>query len=116
MRVIVKNNVKLTDRLKRGNVQVAKVINENAMELVNEAKKASPVDTGFLRNSIQVAEYAKDNKHSAKVIVNAYYGIFVEYGTRRQRPQPFFTPAIEKIRKKLLEMTQRAIQVIIKYR
>lgn len=53
------------------------------------AKQLCPVDTGRLRNSISHAVQGNE----VYIGSNVSYAPFVEYGTRRQRAQPFLTPA-----------------------
>lgn len=57
-----------------------------------EAKVRAPVDTGQLRGSIgyEVGE------SEAKIGTIVDYSIFVEFGTSRQRPQPYLRPAIDE--------------------
>lgn len=100
--------------------QVKKVIAETAEMLVSQAKALVPVDTSNLKGSIDV-EYSSDGL-SAHIIVGAFYGIYVEFGTgvhaihndgrktpwvyynerygrwiytRGNKPQPYFYPALE---------------------
>lgn len=55
------------------------------------AKRACPVDTGRLRNSIT---HIVDEDTSHVIIgTNVEYAPYVELGTRRQKPQPFLKPA-----------------------
>ena len=57
------------------------------------AKRACPVDTGRLRNSIT---HIVDEGTSHVIIgTNVEYAPYVELGTRRQKPQPFLKPAAE---------------------
>ena len=65
-----------------------------AMDLQALAQRNAPVDTGYLRSSIR-AEPAGDVRW--QVIVGAHYGIYVEFGTRYMRAQPFLDPAAEVI-------------------
>jgi HK97 gp10 family phage protein len=58
-----------------------------------KARVLAPVDTGFLQNSIQMM---KTGDLSAVVFVGAEYGVFVEFGTRRMRAQPFLKPALDE--------------------
>lgn len=67
-----------------------------ARHLQVRARQLAPVDTGFLRNSIEVL---KTGDLSAVVFVGAEYGVYVEFGTRRMRAQPFFTPAADEARR-----------------
>ena len=60
-----------------------------------EAKINAPVDTGFLRNSIMVAEMMVDTKGGYIVVaVFAEYGAFVEFGTVKMDAQPYLRPAV----------------------
>lgn len=55
-----------------------------------EARDNAPVDTGTLVKSIQ---FRMSGPSSATVEAKAGYAGFVEFGTSKQRPQPFFIPA-----------------------
>lgn len=66
-----------------------------AHDLEAWAKAHAPVDTGFLKGSIEavrsgVAEWI--------VQVGAEYAAYVELGTSRMAAQPYLTPAIETVR------------------
>ena len=52
-------------------------ISETAMLLNTEASSRAPVDEGNLKNSIQ----SEIGGLEATVMVGAFYGLFVEYGT-----------------------------------
>ena len=69
---------------------------EEALEeigLVGEgyAKRACPVDTGRLRNSI--THVVDGGEKSVYIGTNVEYGKYVEKGTSRQKAQPFLEPA-----------------------
>ena len=70
------------------------------------AKASSPVRTGKLKGSIK-RERLGPNSH--KVTVSAFYGIYVNYGTRYMRAQPFWEPAIEKALIDLREEMKRML-------
>lgn len=57
-----------------------------------EAKVRAPVDTGQLRNSISY----EVGESEAKIGTIVDYAVYVEYGTSRQRPQPYLRPAIDE--------------------
>lgn len=60
--------------------------------MVDSMRRQVPVRTGFLRDSIT---YAHDKKKvQSTVYVPPFYGIYVEFGTRFMRPQPFVRPAL----------------------
>lgn len=54
------------------------------------------VRTGHLRSSIKAKKVGTGHW---KIEVGAPYGIYVEYGTRYMRAEPFFRPAIEKAKR-----------------
>lgn len=55
------------------------------------AKRACPVDTGRLRNSI--THIVDEGTRHVIIGTNVEYAAYVELGTRRQKPQPFLKPA-----------------------
>src|SRR6266700_5356466 len=63
-------------------------------EIIQElAQSNAPVRTGFLRDSI-TTEMIDD--FTGTVTVGAYYGIYVEMGTRFMAAQPYFYPAVDE--------------------
>jgi len=56
------------------------------------ARQLVPVRTGHLRSSI----YAKIQEWVAEIGAEATYALFVEFGTRRMRAQPYLYPAIQE--------------------
>lgn len=63
-----------------------------------EGKKRCPVDTGALRASISHdSALTGDGTGEATAGPELFYGKFVEFGTRRQTPQPFMQPAGETV-------------------
>lgn len=57
--------------------EVEQGVSETAMLLNTEASSRAPVDDGNLKNSIQ----SEIGGLEATVMVGAFYGLFVEYGT-----------------------------------
>lgn len=55
------------------------------------AKRACPVDTGRLRNSI--THIVDEGTRHVVIGTNVEYAPYVELGTRHQKPQPFLKPA-----------------------
>jgi hypothetical protein len=70
----------------QNNDLVMKTINQKLDELYQIIYKASPVKTGYMRSTIKVSGGAD----FAQIAVTAYYAIYVEKGTKRTRPHPFF--------------------------
>lgn len=83
---------------------VEATLEANAQEIEAEAKRFAPVDTGRLRQSIKAI---KVGKLTFKIMANstglAPYAIYVEYGTRFQRSQPFLFPAFFRGRRKFTD-------------
>lgn len=65
-----------------------------ALDIEAGAKTRAPVLTGFLRGSIQAVQLGPARW---RVVVGAEYGIYVEYGTVRRGPTPFFNPAVDLV-------------------
>lgn len=78
-----------------------------ALEVQAQAQVRAPVDTGFLRASIQAARVAAAHW---RVTVGADYGFYVEHGTARARPQPFVHPAVEVVRPRFVAAMRRILE------
>lgn len=76
--------------------EVVEKVKQITLRTEADAKSNAPVDSGRLRNSIQSVIKTDSSGVSGEVIVNAEYGAFVEYGTSKQKAQPFLTPAFNK--------------------
>jgi HK97 gp10 family phage protein len=61
------------------------------MAIQGHAKRLVPVDTGLLKASIKVEPKMPASK--MKVIADTNYAAFVEYGTYKQKAQPYMRPA-----------------------
>jgi hypothetical protein len=68
-----------------------------AVRVESKAKMLCPVDTGRLRSSISHTVGRDDRGLWATVGTNVDYAMAVEYGTFRQRAQPYLRPALESI-------------------
>lgn len=74
--------------------ELSALVRKAAFQVEAGAKLRAPVDTGFLRSSIQTAF---EGDLTAVVFVGAEYGVYVEFGTTRQRAQPYLQPALEEV-------------------
>lgn len=61
------------------------------------AKAYAPVDTGELRDSIEVVYGKTDDGIYADVGTDTYYGGYQELGTSRNEPHPYLRPALMAI-------------------
>lgn len=69
---------------------LATALEEVGLVAEGYAKRLCPVDTGRLRNSITHVTRPDDN--AVYIGTNVEYGQYVEYGTLRQKAQPFLRP------------------------
>lgn len=77
--------------LKRVDKAVLAFLQEKlAEDIAADARRNAPVDTGRLRNSIEVVPV--DDK-TVSVVATAPYAAHVELGTSDTRAQPFLKPA-----------------------
>lgn len=72
------------------------VVAKTARDIEGHAKSVVAVDTGNLKNSIDV-EFDSDGL-TAIVAPHTEYAAFVEFGTRRMSARPYMTPAAERNR------------------
>lgn len=75
--------------------QADAIVTRTALDLEGQMKVRAPVDTGFLRGSIQARRVGHAHW---RVTVGADYGIYLEYGAAGRRAQPYFHPAIRVVR------------------
>lgn len=69
-----------------------------AEDIARFARQRAPVDTGHLRDSITVVSTGP-GAYQARV--GAFYGVYVNYGTRNMAAQPFWEPAVNEARARL---------------
>lgn len=77
---------------KLGIAAMNKAVAECAKSIERDAKTATPVDTGRLRNSI----ISNVGNLEATVSTNVEYAQHVEYGTHKKGARPYLRPAYEK--------------------
>lgn len=82
-------------------------VREAAMMIEREAKIMVPVDTGRLRSSIASEE---KTPLSFEVGTNVEYADDVEFGTTRQRAQPYLGPAVESVRAQYPDLIRDGVQ------
>lgn len=70
---------------------IDRALEEIGLAAEGHAKRACPVDTGNLRNSITHA--VEGSEGAVYVGTNVEYAPYVEMGTRRTAAQPFLRPA-----------------------
>ena len=81
-----------TEEASRGIVRaIDRALEEIGLAAEGYAKRACPVDTGNLRNSITHA--VEGSEDAVYVGTDVEYAPYVEMGTRRTAAQPFLRPA-----------------------
>lgn len=81
-----------------------RIVAKTALDLEGHAKTRAPVDTGFLRASIQALKVGTAHW---QVRVGADYGVYVEFGTRYMAAQPYLNPAADAVRGPFIAAMQR---------
>ena len=62
-----------------------------AMRVVDDMVELAPHDTGELRNSLRILEKGKDY---IEVGSDVEHAVYVEFGTKYSRAQPYLRPAL----------------------
>lgn len=73
------------------------IVTETAYKVEAKAKRYCPTDTGRLRGSITTDAKGLE----AEVGTNVEYASYVEYGTSKQKAQPYMTPARQDVENQL---------------
>lgn len=85
---------------------VAAGLEEFGVKVQEDAKRYCPVDTGRLQESIKV----ETDANGITIGTDVEYAAYVEFGTSRQRPQPYLTPAFEQNKNKIEDMIAKEIE------
>jgi HK97 gp10 family phage protein len=85
----------------------AETLAAHAEQVADDARALAPVDSGALRDSIQVVK--TDDLHYT-VEVTVPYAAEVELGTANQAAQPFLFPAFEATRNELPGQLKAALK------
>jgi len=91
----VQEAMNLLNQFTKGNAGLSsQVLQQIGEEVAYEIGVNAPVDTGFMAGEVQVTEVTDT---SVTVESPAPYSGFVNFGTSRQAPQPFFSDTVENI-------------------
>ena len=74
------------------------------------AKILAPVDTGFLRNSIQVDEVTP---MQAIIAPHTDYAEHVEFGTSRMEAQPYMRPALDEHENEIVQAVRDTVAAFV---
>ena len=85
-----------------------------AKEVVVEARKRSPVDTGFLRKTHYIRRLGASAYGRYRVGASAFYARFVHFGTSKQSAQPWLADAIRAVRARAPRKAAKAIRTSLR--
>ena len=74
------------------------------------AKLVAPVDTGFLRNSIQVDEVTPNE---AIIAPHTDYAEHLEFGTSRMAARPYMRPALDEHEREILGAIEATVAAFV---
>lgn len=83
--------------------KAAKLVAKAAEDVKQEARRRAPVRSGKMRDSISVSISGL----TAEIGPTVYWAPFIEYGTVRQRPQPFMWPAADIAERRMMREAQK---------
>jgi len=80
-------------------------LREGAKVVKQAAEDKAPVDSGFLRDHIKIKTKKRGDNITAIVgfAGDAYYGRFIELGTKHMAAKPFLRPAIDENQRKIVD-------------
>jgi HK97 gp10 family phage protein len=91
--------------------QARQGLRELAIQAETICQSYCPVDTGAMHNSIEVVAGTRGSGGGAAnrdlvftLSVGVSYATYVEYGTSRQRPQPFVRPTLEWVKANMVNI------------
>jgi len=82
----------------------------------NKSGKTVVSDYGKLKTNLKITNITKHRLHSATVAVTvgkAFWGMFLEFGTRNQKKTPFMRPAFESKKTESLNMLAKNLRLEI---
>tara|TARA_R100000482_G_C5118173_1_gene144210 strand:+ start:252 stop:680 length:429 start_codon:yes stop_codon:yes gene_type:complete len=95
------------ESIKSGN-KSGRVYKRGSVTHVASAPGQAPAaDTGFLDSQITTEVKVQDNKVIGQIIASAPYAKHLEFGTSNILPRPFMQPALQKNKKKIVEIFKR---------
>ena len=101
-------NVHLRKQLQSAFDEGAKQVAE---EVIKEARRTVPVDTGFLKRTHYIRRLGAGRLGRYRVGATALYAKYVHDGTSRQAAQPWLQRAIDKVKGRASRIAAKAIRV-----
>lgn len=89
--------------------EVSDYVEKTAYKIEADAKKNAPVDTGRLRSSIDT-DVERDSKSiKAEIGTDVEYAETIEYGSSKQKAQPYMNPSFNKNANKFQDEIKKII-------
>lgn len=101
---------RIPDILNRLPAHLDAAVRAGVEAIANDAKTRAPVDTGRLRDSIHVE---RRGPSEYTVLVDAFYGQLVEFGSTSTGARPYLIPAIEANRERVIGEVRAEIRRLI---
>jgi len=96
---------------------------EAAKKIRDDARVYAPLETGNLRENIRALKTPKKItrmlfgteavSYTVGVTKLAWYGVFLEYGTKHMSPDPFIYPAVVKNYDNIISILKKNIKVFL---
>jgi HK97 gp10 family phage protein len=94
--------------------QLEAALRSGALLIEGDAKRLAPYLTGTLRRSIHTETSSDRGGAQARVGTNVEYAPHLEFGTRRQRPQPYLRPAFDGAKNRVRQEVADALKDMVK--
>lgn len=75
--------------------RISKAIKEGAEAIAGVARSRVPVRSGALRDAVEVRRHSAAAYRVMGADDEAFYGRFVEYGTKYMEPEPYLIPSAD---------------------
>lgn len=92
--------------------EIKDCVEEKTVECKDKAKELCPVDTGYLKNSIDYR--IEDGGTTGTVYVTAYYAKIQEYGDATHHAQPYLNPAFNLVKKSFVDELNEIVEEYLK--
>ena len=90
---------------------VIDAVKVSAELVTSQAKRFVPVDTGRLRNAITQSKVEKKGNIIESIVsANTDYASNVEFGTQKQKAQPYMRPARDTQQSAIIDLLSRSVE------
>lgn len=105
-------------KFKKASKNAGNIVEDAVKELgtiaFKSARQIVPVDTGRLKTSIEVELERQNLISKVEIGTDVPYAAYVEYGTSRQRAQPYMRPSLTQARRQAGPVVKAVINEYLK--